>query len=68
MVQITVSKGIPIKNTSNSMCREGHAILARDGASFSRQSMHDMQEVLIHLARHKFGSTKRLAEWLVPAK
>ncbi len=61
-------EGLPVKNLSSSMCREGHAILARNNVMFTRQSITDTQEVLVHLARHKFGSTKRLAEWLTPAK
>lgn len=61
-------EGLPVKNLSSSMCREGHAILARNNTVFSKQSIQDTQEVLMHLAKHKFGSTKRLAEWLRPAK
>ncbi len=60
--------GIPVRNLSSSMCKEGHALLAQANVSFTKQSIHDTQEVLVHITTHKFGSTRELAKWLTPAK
>lgn len=57
-------EGIPVRNLSSSMCKEGHAILANSGASFTAQALEDTQDILVHIARNKFGSTGQLAKWL----
>lgn len=57
-------KGLPVKDISTSMCRRGHNILAQRNTYFTRQALEDMQELAIHYAHNKFGTTRDLAKWL----
>jgi Fe-S-cluster containining protein len=61
-------EGLPVRDLSSSMCKEGHTILANSGTFFTAQALEDTQDILIHLARNKFGSTGQLAKWLTAPK
>jgi hypothetical protein len=56
--------GLPAREVSTTMCKEGAALMGKSGTILERDSFTDMQKITDHAKRHRFGATRDLAKWL----